>query len=64
MRYWHYDRDTNINGGGDIRLEFDVLDIEAVHYLEGRRANVAWPPVFASPTYNYAMPQAKEAATI
>jgi hypothetical protein len=41
VRYWHYDRDTNINGGGDIRLEFDVLDIEAVHYLEGRRANVA-----------------------
>ena len=41
LRYWHYARDTNVLGGGDVRFEFDVLDIEAVHYFEGRRSQVA-----------------------
>lgn len=40
VRYWHYGRDTEALNG-DIRLEFDVLDIEAVHRFEGRRSDVA-----------------------
>lgn len=28
-RYWHYGRDTPLLGGGGIRLELDVLDLEA-----------------------------------
>jgi hypothetical protein len=41
VRYWHYGRDTETLDGDEIRLEFDVLDIEAVHRLEGRRSQVA-----------------------
>ncbi len=41
VRYWHYGRDTEVLGYGDIRLEFDVLDIEAVHRFEGRRSQLA-----------------------
>jgi hypothetical protein len=41
VRYWHYARDTNVRGGGDIRVEWDVLDLEAVHYFEGRRSQLA-----------------------
>jgi hypothetical protein len=31
IRYWHYDRGTNVSAGGDVRLQFDVLDIEGTH---------------------------------
>jgi hypothetical protein len=41
VRYWNYERDTNVLGGGDVRFEFNVLDIEAVHYFEGRRSQLA-----------------------
>ena len=41
VRYWHYGRDTESLNDDEIRLEFDVLDIEAVHRFEGRRSQVA-----------------------
>jgi hypothetical protein len=41
VRYWHYARDTNVNTGGDVRLEWNVLDIEAMHYFEGRRSQLS-----------------------
>ena len=41
VRYWHYGRDTESLNDGEIRLEFDVLDIEAVHRFEGRRSQMA-----------------------
>jgi hypothetical protein len=40
-RYWHYGRDIDVLAGDDIRLEFDVLDLEAVHRIEGRRSELA-----------------------
>jgi hypothetical protein len=40
IRYWTYARDTNVNTGGDVRFEWDVLDIEAVHTLQGRRSKL------------------------
>jgi hypothetical protein len=40
IRFWQYDRSTDILGGGDIRLKFDVLDIEAVHRFEGPRSDI------------------------
>jgi hypothetical protein len=39
-RYWLYGRDTNTLSGGDIRLELDVLDLEATHRIAGRRSQV------------------------
>ncbi len=39
-RYWTYGRDTNSLSGGDIRLELDVLDLEATHRFAGRRSQV------------------------
>lgn len=39
-RYWMYGRDTNSLSGGDIRLELDVLDLEATHRIAGRRSQV------------------------
>jgi hypothetical protein len=43
VRYWHYAHGTNVRGipNGDIRVEWDVLDLEAVHYFEGRRSQLA-----------------------
>jgi hypothetical protein len=33
-RYWHYGRDTQVlDGGGAIRIDFDVLDIEATRIV-------------------------------
>ena len=40
-RYWHYGRDVNLLNDDDIRLEFDVLDLEFVHRIEGRRSDLA-----------------------
>ena len=42
-RYWHYGRNTDAlsNSDGEVRLEFDVLDIEAVHRMEWRRSELA-----------------------
>lgn len=40
IRYWHYGRNTRVLGGGDVRFDFDVLDIEAVHHIGGRRSEV------------------------
>ncbi len=40
VRYWLYERDTNLNSGGSIRFEFNVLDIEATHRFEGRRSQL------------------------
>lgn len=41
-RYWHYGRDTkSITNNADIRLELDVLDIEAVHRFEVKRSELA-----------------------
>ncbi|MFO0791076.1 MAG: hypothetical protein U0805_16575 [Pirellulales bacterium] len=41
IRYWHYGRNTNVLGDGSVRFEFDVLDLEAVHYIGGKRSEVA-----------------------
>lgn len=42
VRYWRYRETTPVlnNGGGSIRFEFDVLDIEATTRLQGRRSDV------------------------
>lgn len=40
VRFWDYDRATNILGGGTVRAKLDVLDFEAVHRFEGRRSTV------------------------
>lgn len=40
-RYWHYGRDTDLlSTSGDIRLEFDVADIEVLHRFSGRRSDI------------------------
>ena len=41
VRYWHYGRDPEVLGNGDIRLEFDVLDLELLHRFEGRKSQLA-----------------------
>jgi hypothetical protein len=41
VRYWNYERNTSVLSGGNVRFEFNVLDIEAVHYFEGRRSQLA-----------------------
>jgi hypothetical protein len=42
VRYWIYGRETRtLNGDRDtIRLELDVLDVEATHHFAGRRSEV------------------------
>jgi hypothetical protein len=41
VRYWHYNRDSDILGTDDeVRVKFDVLDIEALHRFEGRRSEL------------------------
>jgi hypothetical protein len=41
VRYWHYDRTTDLLGTpDDIRLKFDVLDVEAVHRFAARRSEL------------------------
>lgn len=42
VRYWHYNRNSDDLGtDGDIRLKFNVLDVEALHRFEGRRSEFA-----------------------
>ena len=40
VRYWHFGRETNVLGGDDVKLKFDVLDIEATHEFDGRRSQL------------------------
>jgi hypothetical protein len=40
VRYWLYGRETRILDGDSIRLEFDVLDVEATHHFVGRRSEI------------------------
>jgi hypothetical protein len=39
-RYWLYDRETQGVSDGAVRLEMDVLDLEATHNFAGRRSEV------------------------
>lgn len=39
-RYWYYGRDTRVLGGGAVRVEFNVLDLEATQRFAGRRSEV------------------------
>jgi hypothetical protein len=41
VRYWIYDRATNILSGGGVRVDFKVLDIEATHSFQAGRSEVA-----------------------
>jgi hypothetical protein len=41
LRYWNYARDTNVSGAADAHFEWEVFDIETVHYFEGRRSQLA-----------------------
>jgi hypothetical protein len=42
VRYWHYNRNSDDLGtSDDIRLKFNVLDVEALHRFEGRRSEFA-----------------------
>jgi hypothetical protein len=41
VRYWTYGRETDLLDDGNIRLEFDVFDVEATHHFGGRRALIA-----------------------
>lgn len=40
VRYWHFGRETDVLGGDDVRIKFDVLDIEATHEFAGRRSQL------------------------
>ncbi|MCI0492053.1 MAG: hypothetical protein L0Z07_03850, partial [Planctomycetes bacterium] len=42
VRYWHYDENTDIvtNGGGDIRFQLDVFDVEAANRFHVRRTDI------------------------
>jgi hypothetical protein len=40
VRYWIYDRATNILGGGGVRAEFNVLDAEATQRFQAGRSDV------------------------
>jgi hypothetical protein len=40
VRFWHYGRDIEALGNGPIRVEFDVVDLEATHEFTGRRSEV------------------------
>jgi hypothetical protein len=42
VRFWHYDHESDLLGSSnDVRFNFDVLDIEALHRFEGRRSELA-----------------------
>jgi hypothetical protein len=41
IRYWTYGRENNVLNDGNVRLEFDVWDIEGTHHFIGRRSIVA-----------------------
>lgn len=41
VRYWHYNRNSDVLGTDDeIRIKFDVLDIEAVHRFAARKSEL------------------------
>src|SRR4029079_6501700 len=41
VRYWHYDRNSDLLGTDDeIRIRFDVLDVEALHRFAWRRSEL------------------------
>jgi hypothetical protein len=41
LRYWHYDHDSDVLGAdGDVRIKFDVLDIEALHRFSARKSEL------------------------
>ncbi len=40
IRFWDYDRATDILGGGAVRVKLDVFDLEAVHRFDGRRSTL------------------------
>ncbi len=41
VRYWHYKRNTDVlDTDDDIRIKFDVLDIEAVHRFAARKSEL------------------------
>jgi hypothetical protein len=41
VRYWHYDRNSDLLGtDDDIRIRFDVLDVEALHRFAWRRSEL------------------------
>jgi hypothetical protein len=40
-RFWHYDQEIPVlNGGSSIRVQFDVLDLEATQLFTGRRSEI------------------------
>jgi hypothetical protein len=39
-RYWHYGRDTHVLNGGAIRLEFDVVDLEATRRFDAGNSSI------------------------
>jgi hypothetical protein len=41
IRYWTYGRENDVLSDGNVRLEFDVWDIEGTHHFTGRRSVVA-----------------------
>ena len=42
VRYWHYNKDSELLGSDDdVKIKFDVLDIEALHRFEGRKSELA-----------------------
>jgi hypothetical protein len=41
LRYWHYDRNSDVlSTDDDIRIKFDVLDIEALHRFAARKSEL------------------------
>ncbi|HEX4412407.1 MAG TPA: hypothetical protein VH107_02190 [Lacipirellulaceae bacterium] len=40
VRFWDYDRGTDVLGAGAVRVKLDVFDLEAVHRFEGSRSTV------------------------
>ena len=41
VRYWHYNRNSDVLGSDDdIRLKFDVLDVEAIHHFAARKSEL------------------------
>jgi hypothetical protein len=41
VRYWHYNKASDfLDDDGDIKIRFDVLDIEAIHRFEGRKSEI------------------------
>jgi hypothetical protein len=41
LRLWRYDQATRVLGGGSVRFDFSVLDLEAIHCFTAGRSDVA-----------------------